>query len=142
MNQALVEIRNITKKFPGVSALQDVSFTINEGEIHALIGENGAGKSTMIKILSGLYRPEPGGEIVFAGEPLAEFSALESLLRGIVVIYQDFSLFSNLSVLENIALGPYVKDGKRMVDWKAMTEIAAATLKKLQIQLEIGRAHV
>jgi ABC-type sugar transport system ATPase subunit len=137
MSQPLVEIRNITKKFPGVSALQDVSFTINKGEIHALIGENGAGKSTMIKILSGLYKPEAGGEIVFDGEPLVEYSALESLHRGIVVIYQDFSLFSNLSVLENIALGPYVKDGKRMVDWKAMREIAEITLKKLQIQFDL-----
>jgi ABC-type sugar transport system ATPase subunit len=91
----------------------------------------------MIKILSGLYKPEAGGEIVFAGEPLVEYSALESLHRGIVVIYQDFSLFSNLSVLENIALGPYVKDGKRMVDWKAMREIAETTLKKLQIQIDL-----
>jgi ABC-type sugar transport system ATPase subunit len=138
MSQALVEIRNITKKFPGVTALQDVSFTINEGEIHALIGENGAGKSTMIKILSGLYKPEPGGEIIFAGEALKEYSALESLHRGIVVIYQDFSLFSNLSVLENIALGPYVKAGKRLVDWKAMAEIARTTLEKLQIQLDLN----
>ena len=69
MAQTLVEIRNITKQFPGVTALQDVSFTVNEGEIHALIGENGAGKSTMIKILSGLYKPEAGGEVIFAGEP-------------------------------------------------------------------------
>jgi ABC-type sugar transport system ATPase subunit len=138
MSQALVEIRNITKKFPGVAALQDVSFTINKGEIHALIGENGAGKSTMIKILSGLYKPESGGEIVFAGEPLREYSALESLHRGIVVIYQDFSLFSNLSVLENIALGPYVKAGKRMVDWKAMEKIAREALNKLQLQIDLS----
>ncbi|MDR1107848.1 MAG: sugar ABC transporter ATP-binding protein [Spirochaetaceae bacterium] len=137
MGQALVEIRNITKKFPGVAALRDVSFTINSGEIHALIGENGAGKSTLIKILSGLYKPESGGEIVFAGEGLREYSPLESLHRGIVVIYQDFSLFSNLSVLENIALGPYVKDGKRMVDWKAMRAIAEAAMKKLQIQIDL-----
>ena len=138
MGQALVEIRNITKRFPGVVALRDVSFTINEGEIHALIGENGAGKSTMIKILSGLYRPEAGGEIVFDGEPLGEYSALESLHRGIVVIYQDFSLFSNLSVLENIALGPYVKAGKRLVDWKAMEAIARTMLEKLQLPLDLN----
>jgi ABC-type sugar transport system ATPase subunit len=138
MSQALVEIRGITKEFPGVVALQNVSFTINEKEIHALIGENGAGKSTMIKILSGIYKPEPGGEIVFAGEPLREYSALESLHRGIVVIYQDFSLFSNLSVLENIALGPYVKAGKQIVDWKAMRETADAALKKLHIQIDLN----
>jgi ABC-type sugar transport system ATPase subunit len=138
MSQALVEIRNITKKFPGVTALQDVSFTINKGEIHALIGENGAGKSTMIKILSGLYKPESGGEIIFAGEPLREYTALESLHLGIVVIYQDFSLFSNLSVLENIALGPYVKAGKRLVDWKAMEKIAREALDKLQLRIDLN----
>ena len=137
MTQALVEIRNITKQFPGVTALQDVSFTVNEGEIHALIGENGAGKSTMIKILSGLYKPEAGGEVIFAGEPIKSFTALESLQRGIVVIYQDFSLFSNLTVMENIALGPYVKDGKHMVDWKKMEETARKTLDKLQFQVDL-----
>ncbi|MDR2184363.1 MAG: sugar ABC transporter ATP-binding protein [Treponema sp.] len=138
MSQPLVEIQNISKKFPGVAALQNVSFTINEGEIHALIGENGAGKSTMIKILSGLYKPESGGEIIFGGEPFKEYTALESLHRGIVVIYQDFSLFSNLSVLENIALGPYVKAGKRQVNWKAMRETARTALGKLQIQIDLN----
>jgi len=137
MAQALVEIKGITKKFPGVTALQDVSFTINQGEIHALIGENGAGKSTMIKILSGLYKPEAGGEIIFAGEPIKLYTALESLHRGIVVIYQDFSLFSNLTVLENIALGPYVKDGKHLVDWKKMEDTARETLEKLQYQIDL-----
>jgi ABC-type sugar transport system ATPase subunit len=138
MGQALVEIRNITKQFPGVTALQDISFTIEQGEIHALIGENGAGKSTMIKILSGIYKPEAGGEVVFDGEPLREYTALESLHRGIVVIYQDFSLFPNLSVLENIALGPYVRAGKELVDWKAMSAIARQALDKLQIQLDLN----
>ncbi|MCL2835032.1 MAG: sugar ABC transporter ATP-binding protein [Treponema sp.] len=138
MAQALVEIRGITKQFPGVTALQDVSFTIDEGEIHALIGENGAGKSTMIKILSGLYKPEAGGEIIFAGEPFKSYTALESLQRGIVVIYQDFSLFSNLSVMENIALGPYVKEGKNLVDWKKMEETARLTLDRLQFQVDLN----
>lgn len=138
MGQALVEIRNITKQFPGVTALQDVSFAINEAEIHALIGENGAGKSTMIKILSGLYRPESGGEIIFAGKHLKEYTALESLHRGIVAIYQDFSLFSNLSVLENIALGPYVKAGQRLVNWKAMEKLAVEALEKLQFKVDLS----
>lgn len=140
MNQPLVEIRNITKQFPGVTALQDVSFTINEGEIHALIGENGAGKTTMIKILSGLYKPDGNGEVIFSGKPLKEYNALESLLQGIVVIYQDFSLFSNLSVLENIALGPYVKMGRRMVDWKAMERIAKEALDRLQLKVDLTTA--
>jgi ABC-type sugar transport system ATPase subunit len=135
---ALVEVRNITKKFPGVAALQDVSFVINEGEIHALIGENGAGKSTMIKILSGLYTPESGGEILFEDQPVKDYSVLSSLHRGVVVIYQDFSLFPNLSVLENITLGPYVKAGKQLVDWKAMTELAQKALNRLQFQVDLN----
>lgn len=134
----MVEVHNITKKFPGVISLQDVSFAVNPGEIHALIGENGAGKSTMIKILSGLYKPEPGGEIIFCGEPFKEYSALESLQKGIVVIYQDFSLFSNLTVLENIALGSYVKAGKYIVDWKAMRKIARNALDKLQFKIDLN----
>ena len=137
MTQSLAEIQGITKQFPGVAALKDVSFTINKGEIHALIGENGAGKSTMIKILSGLYTPEPGGTIIFDGEAFKTYAPLESLHRGIVVIYQDFSLFSNLSVMENIALGPYVKDGKPLVDWKIMEETARAALEKLRFQVDI-----
>ncbi|MDR2519238.1 MAG: sugar ABC transporter ATP-binding protein [Spirochaetaceae bacterium] len=137
MDQVLAEIKGITKQFPGVAALKDVSFTINKGEIHGLIGENGAGKSTMIKILSGLYTPESGGTIIFDGEPFKTYAPLESLHRGIVVIYQDFSLFSNLSVMENIALGPYVKDGKPLVDWKIMEKTACAALEKLRFQLDI-----
>ena len=138
MSQALVEIRNITKQFPGVTALQGISFTIREGEIHALIGENGAGKTTMIKILSGLYRPDGDGEVIFSGKPLREYSALESLHRGIVVIYQDFSLFQNLSVLENIALGPYVKTGRRLVNWDAMGKAAKEALERLQLNVDLA----
>jgi ABC-type sugar transport system ATPase subunit len=134
---ALVEVRNISKTFPGVKALQDVSFSIDAGEIHALIGENGAGKSTMIKVLSGLYTPDTGGEIIFEGKPVKDSSVLGSLHRGIIVIYQDFSLFSNLSVLENIALGPYVKAGRNLVDWNAMSETARKALDRLHFQLDI-----
>ena len=138
MSQTLVTVNNITKRFPGVTALQNVSFSINKGEIHALIGENGAGKTTIIKILSGIYKPDSGGEVIFAGKPFKEYTALESLHRGIVVIYQDFSLFSNLSVLENIALGPYVKMGRHMVNWKAMKKDAEEALDRLQLKVDLA----
>lgn len=138
METPLVEMRNITKTFPGVKALQGVGFSINKGEIHALIGENGAGKSTLIKILSGVYQPEPGGEIVLDGVELESLTPLEALKRGIVVIYQDFSLFSNLSVLENIALGPAVEQGERFVNWKAMEQVARQALDQLKVDVDLG----
>lgn len=137
MGQTLVEIENISKTFPGVKALQNVGFSINTGEIHALIGENGAGKSTLIKILSGVYQPEEGGSITMNGQALEALSPLESLRQGIVVIYQDFSLFPNLSVMENIALGHSVEKNDRLVSWKAMEKIARDALDQLGISMDL-----
>jgi ABC-type sugar transport system ATPase subunit len=137
MGQTLVEMQNISKFFPGVKALQDVGFSINTGEIHALIGENGAGKSTLIKILSGVYRSETGGKILMNGQSLEDLTPLESLRHGIVVIYQDFSLFPNLSVMENIALGLSVEKNDKLVKWKGMKEIARDALEQLGVSLEL-----
>ncbi|OQY33174.1 MAG: ABC transporter [Spirochaetaceae bacterium 4572_59] len=136
MGRTLVEIEKISKIFPGVKALQNVGFNINTGEIHALIGENGAGKSTLIKILSGVYQPEAGGKITMNGKVLEELTPLESLRNGIVVIYQDFSLFPNLSVMENIALGHSVEKNDTLVSWKAMEAIAADALDQLGLILD------
>ena len=141
MDQALVEIRKISKRFPGVVALDDVGFTINKGEIHALIGENGAGKSTLIKILSGVYQPEPGGEIVLEGQTMGPLSPLESLRHGIVVIYQDFSLFQNLTVAENIAIGRSVERNERIVHRSTMEKVARDALEELDVDLDL-RARV
>ncbi len=137
MEAPLLEIENISKFFPGVKALQNVGFSINKGEIHALIGENGAGKSTLIKILSGIYQPEPDGIIKMGGEVLTHLDPLTSLHHGIVVIYQDFSLFPNLSVLENITLGRYVKRNKRLVDYKEMRKIAKDALTQLGVEVDL-----
>jgi ABC-type sugar transport system ATPase subunit len=137
MGQTLIEIENISKYFPGVKALQNVGFTINTGEIHALIGENGAGKSTLIKILSGVYQPEAGGAITMNGRVLEELTPLESLRQGIVVIYQDFSLFPNLSVMENIALGNSVGKNDKLISWKAMEKIAKDALDQLGISMDL-----
>jgi len=136
MGKALIEIKNISKTFPGVKALQSVSFTINSGEIHALIGENGAGKSTLIKILSGVYQPDTGGQIFLNGQGLKNLSPIEALRYGIVVIYQDFSLFPNLSVMENIALGISVEKNEKLVNWKVMERIASNALKKLGVSID------
>ncbi len=137
METPLLEIENISKFFPGVKALQNVGLSVNKGEIHALIGENGAGKSTLIKILSGIYQPEPGGIIKMGEEILTHLDPLTSLHHGIVVIYQDFSLFPNLSVLENITLGRYVKRSKQFVNYKEMRDLARNALEQLGVEIDL-----
>jgi len=137
MGHKLLEIEQISKFFPGVKALQNVSFDVEESEIHALIGENGAGKSTLIKVLSGIYQPEEGGTIKMNGEVLENINPLMSLSKGIVVIYQDFSLFPNMSVAENISLGLFVSAGNKTVNRKKMDEIAKEALSKLKVNIDI-----
>ena len=102
MSDFFLSLRNISKTFPGVKALDQVQLDVGHGEIHALVGENGAGKSTLIKILSGVYAPDPGGEFLIEGEPMRFSDINESMRRGISVIYQDLCLFQNLTVAENI----------------------------------------
>ena len=103
MDQAVpvLEVRNIVKTYGGVKALDDVSMTLVAGHVHCLAGENGCGKSTLIKIISGVERPD-SGEILIDGKVQAPLSPIDSIRAGIQVIYQDFSLFPNLSVGENI----------------------------------------
>jgi ABC-type sugar transport system ATPase subunit len=100
----ILQLRNISKSFPGVLALQDISFDLNEGEVHCLCGENGAGKSTLIKILSGAYQPDEGGEILFDGTKVILNPHL-AMQMGIQTIYQEHTVFENLSVVENIFTG-------------------------------------
>jgi ABC-type sugar transport system ATPase subunit len=100
MNNA-IEIRGITKSFPGVAALTDVSFGVRTGEVHAVVGENGAGKSTLMKILGGVYQADRG-EILIGGRPASIRSVPEAVAHGISVIYQEFNLMPELTVAENI----------------------------------------
>jgi ABC-type sugar transport system ATPase subunit len=97
----LLELRGLTKQFPGVVALNAVDLSLAPGEIHALVGENGAGKSTLIKLLCGSYVPDDG-EMWFNGEPYRPGSPLDALKAGIRVVYQEFNLLPYLSVAENL----------------------------------------
>ncbi len=97
----ILELRNITKTFPGVVALKDIDLDIRQGEVHVLVGENGAGKSTLIKVLCGLYVPDDG-HLTYAGAPYAPHTPHDSIEAGIRVVYQEFNLLSYLSVAENI----------------------------------------
>jgi simple sugar transport system ATP-binding protein len=99
-----VELRNIDKAFYGVKANSNVSFQLRRGEVHALLGENGAGKSTMCSILAGLYRPD-FGQMFMGGEEVAFKTPKDALAAGVGMVYQHFRLVSNLTVAENLALG-------------------------------------
>lgn len=128
MNQNVpaIEMRGITKGFPGVKALKGVSFLARSGEVHALAGENGAGKSTLMKILSGLYRPDDGA-VVVAGEERHFLHPLEAIRAGIAVIYQEFSLLPERTVAQNIFLGRE-PTRRGFIDIRAMNEEARRVL--------------
>lgn len=104
MSENLLEMRGITKRFPGVTANDSVSFDLRPGEIHALVGENGAGKTTLMKILYGLHRPD-AGSILVRGAPVSIRGPREAIRLGIGMVHQHFMLFSPFSVLENVTLG-------------------------------------
>src|SRR4051794_24894013 len=99
-----LELRGISKSFPGVRALDNVGFDVFPGEVHALLGENGAGKSTLIKIIAGVHRPDQG-EILLDGAPVTFSHPGQAQSRGIAAIYQELLLYSELTVAENIFMG-------------------------------------
>ena len=132
----LLEMKSITKSFPGVRALDGVSFDLNTAEIHALVGENGAGKSTLIKILAGVYPyPEYGGQIILDGSERKFASVRESEQAGIAVIYQEMSLVKDLNVAENIFLG---RAPRRLgiINWEELFSRAAKLLDELHLQID------
>ena len=127
MQDYILEMRNITKEFPGVKALDNVSFQVRRGEIKALVGENGAGKSTLMNVLSGVY-PEGTytGDLVVDGEICRFKSIQQSEHAGIAIIHQELALIPMLSIAENIFIGnPQMKHGA--IDW-IQTRIKAAAL--------------
>ncbi|MDP9291382.1 MAG: ATP-binding cassette domain-containing protein, partial [Verrucomicrobiota bacterium] len=104
LKKPILEVRGVTKSFPGVKALKGVDLTVYPGEIHALVGENGAGKSTLMKILAGAYQPD-GGEILLDGQPVHFHSPHQARAAGIGIIYQELTIAPNLTVAENVFLG-------------------------------------
>jgi len=106
----ILQLKNISKTFPGVKALQDITFDLKEGEVHCLCGENGAGKSTLIKILSGAYQPDEGGEIIFDGKKVT-LNPHMAIAMGIQTIYQEHIVFDNLNIIENIFTGSEIARG-------------------------------
>ncbi len=116
----ILEMRSITKEFPGVKALSDVSITVRSGEVHAICGENGAGKSTLMKVLSGGVYPYGSydGEILLYGQEQRFKDIAASEHAGIVIIHQELALIPELSITENIFLGNEIRNGVA-IDWAA-----------------------
>jgi len=134
---AFLEMRNITKSFPGVRALDGVSLDLTKGEIHALVGENGAGKSTLMKVLGGVYpHPQYGGEIFIDGNTQQFAGVRDAEKAGIAVIYQELSLVREMSVGENIFLG---REPRRLgvIRWEELYRRARALLDDLHLQIDV-----
>lgn len=134
MNQPILEMRHISKRFDLTQALDNVSLTLYPGEIHALLGENGAGKSTLIKIMTGIYRPDQG-EILLDGKPITIHNSVEAQGHGIAAILQEPMIFPDLNVAENIFIGH--RNQGTVVRWGHMYRQAEAILAKLDIKLDV-----
>ncbi len=132
----ILEVRGVTKRFGGATALNDVDFDLRRGEIHGLVGENGAGKSTLVKILSGVQEPDLG-ELLLNGQPIRFKSSADAQSHGIGMIYQELTMMPALSVAENVFLGRQPTNRFRIVDWKRMRRDAQAQLSAFGIDVDV-----
>ena len=136
MNDYILSLKNITKEFPGVKALDDVTINVERGTIHGLVGENGAGKSTLIKVLAGIYQPN-AGEVILEGEARHFSSPIEARGAGISVVHQEIKLAEPLSVAENMFLGNVMMKGG-LVDWAGMRRRAREIVDDLGMDIDIN----
>ena len=133
----VVEVKAISKSFPGVRSLDRVDFSVSSGEVRALVGENGAGKSTLIKIIAGAYTPDEG-ELLFDGANVKWSSPHEAQAAGIHVIYQELVLFPEMTVAQNIFVNRQPRNSLRMIDYRAMKARAKALLGELGAPIDVG----
>ena len=136
MSDYILEMKQITKEFPGVKALDNVNFKVKRGEIHCLVGENGAGISTLMKVLSGVYpHGTYSGDIIYNGEIQNFKKIADSEEKGIVIIYQELALIPELSIYENIFFGHEIMKGKS-IDWNETIVQAKEMLKKVRLHAD------
>jgi len=134
-DEFILTMKDISKTFPGVNALENVDFSLKRGEIHALVGENGAGKSTLIKVLTGVEHPD-SGSIELDGSYIQVRSPQQSQEIGISTVYQEINLCTNISVAENIMLG-HEPHRFGSIDWKKTNAFAKKALKRLDIDIDV-----
>ena len=134
MNDVILKMENIEKRFSGVHALKSVQFELRAGEVHALMGENGAGKSTLVKILCGIYKRD-GGEVTYFSKPVHFANIAESQKAGISVIHQELNMMNHLTVAQNIYVGREPKKGI-MIDDKKMEEDTAELFRKIGVNID------
>ncbi len=137
MSEYLLEMTGICKSFSGVHALKNVNFKVRPGKVMCLAGENGCGKSTLVKIISGVYTKDEG-EVLFEGKPITKITPAEATKLGIQVIYQDLSIFPNLTVMENLAINSEITAGKKLVNRKRWEATAKEALSKIGYNIDLN----
>ncbi len=136
MPDTILKVTDVTKHFGGVCALDSVNLELKKGEIHCLVGGNGCGKSTLIKIISGFYKPD-GGTVEFDGIQRQRYNTMDAIASGVQVIYQDMSVFPNLTVAENIAITFNKSKKKKLVNWKQVDRFAKEAFEKIGVELPL-----
>lgn len=134
---SVLHLRHISKRFGGVQALDDVCFDLLPGEVHCLAGENGCGKSTLIKVITGVHAPESGARMSYFGEEVTSITPVQARARGIAVIWQDLALFPEMTVAENIGFDALIGQGLRLVDLSSLKAVARKSLDSLGISLDL-----
>lgn len=134
MSEPILKLKGIKKNFGGVQALKGVDFEVHSGKIHYLAGENGSGKSTLIKVISGVHQPNEG-QIWIKGKEVKDLSPIDVLQEGIQVIYQDFAIFPNLTIAENISINKFLIEPGQIINWKESEKIAIEAMNTIGVDL-------
>ncbi|STO54982.1 sugar ABC transporter ATP-binding protein [Canicola haemoglobinophilus] len=133
----ILEMRNVSKTFPGVKALDGINLKVKRGTIHALMGENGAGKSTLMKILYGIYIPDAGGELILDDKPFKPSAPIDAIRTGLTMVPQEISPAGNLTIADNFYLGREITSGKFFLNQKEMDRKAEEILNELGIPMDV-----
>ena len=136
MSETLVKLNGIGISFSGVQILEGIDFELKKGEIHCLIGENGSGKSTIVKIIAGVYKPDCG-TVELGGKTYTAVNSVAAMEAGIQIIWQDFSLFPNLTVYENIALNDDLYNKRAFVNKAQRRELAKKALEMINVDMDL-----
>ena len=138
-DKPLLSLKNISVTFGGIRALKSVAFEVNPGEVHCLAGENGCGKSTLIKVITGVYKPEAGAELLFDGRAVPAMTPALAQSLGIQVIWQDLALFNEMTVAENIGFQHAMRGKFGLVDKTAIRHAAEQALARLGVEIDLDR---